>query len=137
MRVGGLDAHYRKLQARWASGSNADYEQLVVPNGNGGAPVHRWFRMKEAYSRDLLKRVIKDTDLAGSDELHVLDPYAGAGTTGVSLAELVQAGDLRQATFHGVESNPFLHLATATKVDVFRAPPSDFDELAQRVGAVV
>ena len=105
----GLDQAYALLEADWSVQSRPELGALVVPNGNGGAPVHRWFRMKEAYSCDLLRRVLVATGLRPRSSLTVCDPFCGSGTTAVSLSALVEDGSLENARFVGLENNPYLH----------------------------
>jgi DNA modification methylase len=135
--VGGdrLGAHYSTLEMDFAVHPNANYEQLVVPNGNGAEPVHRWFRLKEAYSRRLLPRVLKDLELDDRSELRVLDPFAGSGTTAIAVADLVADRTLRRAQVLGYECNPFLHLVASTKLRALQRPTRTFLPLAQRLGA--
>jgi hypothetical protein len=132
-----LDRFYASLQSRWPVSQRADYAGLVVPNGNGSSPVHRWFRMKEAYSCELVGSVLKATCLEHTASLSVCDPLCGSGTTGVSIAQAVAAGELDSASFTGLESNPYLHLLARTKLAAMRAPPAGFSALAQRVAATV
>ncbi|MXY86844.1 MAG: hypothetical protein F4Y95_10265 [Chloroflexi bacterium] len=103
-----LEQHYRSLQDKVAFEESKDYGALVVPNGNASAPVHRWFHLKEAFSCQLVSRVIADLDLGRKDPLRVLDPFAGGGTTGVSLANLTAQRALSHVTFQGIECNPFI-----------------------------
>lgn len=130
-----LERHYAAIEAELEVTETGNYEQLVVPNGNSREPIHRWFHLKEAFSRRLLPRVLKDTSLSTASSLRVLDPYAGGGTTAVALGELVAAGDLRSATFVGAECNPFLHLVAATKLNALQNPSHSFGALARRVAA--
>jgi hypothetical protein len=132
-----LDGYYMALQSRWSVTEEPDFADLVVPNGNGGAPVHRWFRMKEAYSCDLVPTVLDATSLTSRQGLSVCDPFCGSGTTGVSVATAVADGLIDRAAFVGLESNPYLHLVSRSKLAALQAPPSDFSSLAQRVGATV
>lgn len=132
-----LDRFYARLQLRWSVVDGTDYAGLVVPNGNGGAPVHRWFRMKEAYSCEFVEHIIEASGLAGRPSLSVCDPFCGSGTTGVSLAHAVAAGNLPAVRFTGLESNPYLHLVAQTKLAAMCSPPAEFPALAQRIGATV
>jgi hypothetical protein len=99
----GLERFYARLQSRWPVVDGSEYAGLVVPNGNGGAPVHRWFRMKEAYSCELPERIVSASGLMGRSSLSVCDPFCGSGTTGVSLAHAVAAGTLSAVRFTGLE----------------------------------
>jgi hypothetical protein len=133
----GLDQAYALLEAAWCVRSRPELGALVVPNGNGGAPVHRWFRMKEAYSCDLLRRVLVATGLDSRSSLTICDPFCGSGTTAVSLAALVEEGSIEQASFVGLENNPYLHLVSSTKLRALQAPPTDFSIVAQRIATAV
>ena len=56
-----LQQHYWRIQAGFALDETGQSRSLVVPNGNACAPVHRWVHLKEAFSSDLLKKVVADT----------------------------------------------------------------------------
>ena len=128
-----LEQHYRRLQAQFVVEEGGRYGALVIPNGNASAPVHRWFHLKEAFSCDLLGQVVADTRLQGRSSLRVLDPFAGGGTTAVSLANLAAQRTLRRVTFHGFECNPFIRLVAAAKLTAMQAPSRTFERLAWKV----
>lgn len=132
-----LDRSYAVLEEEWSVRSRPEFGALVVPNGNGGAPVHRWFRMKEAYSCDLLTRVLDATRLDLRRSLAVCDPFCGSGTTAVSVAAIVEGGSVERAHFVGLENNPYLHLVASTKLRALQAPPGDFSIVAQRIATAV
>ena len=132
-----LDRYYAELESQWATVSEPRNAALVVPNGNSRAAVHRWFRMKEAYSCELVQSVLATIEVDADRTLNACDPFAGSGTTGVSLAQAVAMGRLRGAAFTGLETNPFLHLVSQAKLSALVDPPADFARLAQRVGAMV
>lgn len=141
MAIGGntaqetLQSHYRRLQARFTLEESGRYRLLVVPNGNARAPIHRWFHLKEAFSCDLLRQVVSDTRLNNQSSLRVLDPFAGAGTIAVSLANLAAQSALRHVAFYGFECNPFLQLVGAAKLTAMQAPSRTFGSLARKVAA--
>ena len=130
-----LQRHYQRLQAGFVLEESGQYTSLVVPNGNAWVPVHRWFHMKEAFSSDLLRQVVADTQLQEQSSLRVLDPFAGVGTTAISLANLTGRRRLRQLTFHGFECNPFIRLVGAAKLTAMQAPSKTFGRLARKVAA--
>jgi hypothetical protein len=130
-----LTGRYRALESSFEIRHNADYEALVVPNGNGVESIHRWFRLKEAFSRRLLPRLLKDVGLSAADALTVLDPYAGSGTTAVSLAEALRDGSLRRGRVDGFECNPFLALVASAKLSAMQSPSTTFLGLAKKVAA--
>lgn len=132
-----LQQHYLRLQTGFAVKEVAQYKTLVVPNGNASAPVHRWFHLKEAFSSDLLAQVVADTQLDSEPSPRVLDPFAGVGTTAVSLGNLTTMRVLDRATFYGFESNPFIQLVGAAKLTAFQKPSKTFGRLARRVAAAV
>lgn len=128
-----LTALYRRIESAIPVADSPEYASLVVPNGNQSMPVHRWFHLKESYSCQLLAKVLKDTELASRDDLRILDPYAGVGTSCVSAADLLAAGELRRVAVYGVEANGFLHLVAATKLLALQSPPDGFDAFAERL----
>ena len=130
-----LQQHYQQLQEGFVLEESGQYRSLVVPNGNACAPVHRWFHMKEAFSSDLLRQVVADTRLRNQSSLRVLDPFAGVGTTAVSLANLTAQRDLRRVTFYGFECNPFIQLVGSAKLTAMQAPSKTFGRLARKVAA--
>jgi hypothetical protein len=132
-----LDAHYYDLQSAWSVDQRPDLGPLVVPNGNGSTPVHRWFRMKESFSCDLLANLLADSEFATRTGITVWDPFVGAGTTGVSLAHAIGTSSLEAARFTGYETNPYLHLVASTKLRALQTPPANFVKVAQRMGALV
>jgi hypothetical protein len=131
-----LDAYYSFLQQGWQVEERGDLAGMVVPNGNGSAPVHRWFRMKEAFSCDLLEAIAGETQLTARRSITVCDPFSGSGTTAVSLGSMVANETFDSATFLGLESNPFLQLVSASKLRALQRPPKGFTRVAQRVGAM-
>lgn len=128
-----LDAYYAEIERSLTVRPQPDYARLVVPNGNAAEPVHRWFHMKEAFSCQILFRLLKDLELIGSGELRILDPFCGVGTTLVSAMAAASSGDLRNPTVYGIETNPFLHLAASTKATALVSPRLGFMSFARSV----
>ena len=131
-----LEARYSELQRRMPLVEGPQYASLVVPNGNQEMSVHRWFHLKEAFSGRLMQQVLKDIELNSRNGLRILDPYAGVGTSCVSLAEAVRDGELRSASAYGLEANGFLHLVAAAKLACYQRPPSNFLSFAAKIGKV-
>jgi hypothetical protein len=130
---GGLEAYYAVLQAGMPIRDCPVYRSLVVPNGNQDSSVHRWFHLKEAYSLQLLDRVLDDAALAGRIGLRILDPFAGVGTTAISVADRLAGGRLQTATVYGIESNGFLHLVASTKLEALQRPTRTFARFALKI----
>jgi hypothetical protein len=130
-----LDFHYSAIERRVNIVDNPKYAKLVVPNGNQEAPVHRWFHLKEAFSSMLFEHVLRETGLAGRRDLRVLDPFAGVGTTAVSVAESVLLGDVTAAVTYGVETNGFLQLVASSKLRALQQPSASFGALSAQVVA--
>lgn len=130
-----LADHYESLAAHWSETSTGDYASLVVPTGNADQPYHGWFHFKEAFSHELLGRVLKDVQLDGSKHLSVFEPFAGAGTTAVALGLLADAGDVETASYSGYEANPFLHLLSSTKLRALQEQADTVIDAAQAVVA--
>ena len=130
-----LEAHYVGIERGLRVQTNSVYEHLVVPNGNGGTPAHRWFRLKEAFSLDLIPQFLADLKLDDQDELRILDPFAGSGTTAVATADDMARARVRSAYVLGYECNPFLHLVASAKLRALQSPTRSFLSLAKRVAA--
>lgn len=111
-----LEKHYSEIESRYPILSSGKYTTLVTANGNSATPIHRWFRMKEAYSSEMLGQVLHDTDLGRLRTLRLVDPFSGSGTTGVSAGDLIRRGDLDEAHVTAMEVNPFLHLVSQAKM---------------------
>lgn len=124
------DSLYQALETKYPPTRDADYERLVVAHGNAFEPVHRWFRMKEAYSPYLLSRVLKDLEIADDTPLSILDPFAGSGTTATSALMLKRADPPRVV---GIEVNPFLALLARVKGECLSLSPEERGQLADEV----
>jgi hypothetical protein len=135
--VAELEQYYGEMQASFTVSWAPEYASLVVPNGNGEAPIHRWFHLKEAYSSRFIHRVLQEIDLLSSKGARVLDPYAGAGTTATTLAQTAMAGELSSPLVYGIETNPFLHLLASTKLAALKNPPRHFKRFARNLGSRV
>jgi hypothetical protein len=128
-----LEQYYSDINASVPIEEAPSYESLVVPNGNQGSAVHRWFHLKEAFSSDLLLRVVNDAGLAQAKRLRVLDPYSGAGTTATSVAEACRDRHGRNASVYGLETNGFLHLVGSSKLAAMQEPSVDFGSFSRAV----
>lgn len=127
-----LEAHYRRVEAGYSVVTNVDYAQLVTANGNSKAPIHRWFKMKEAYSNRLPEKVLDDIGLK-DDHLTIVDPFSGSGTTAVAIGDLLRSGRLRSAKVRAMEVNPFLHLVSSAKLLGHADSLEQFQKIAGRV----
>lgn len=110
-----LDAHYARLQAKFAVTEEARFAPLVVPNGNLERPFYRWFHLKEAFSSELLPEILKRSGMDNRQELTLLDPFMGVGTAAISALDWASQSIGRVVRVLGVERNPFLHFAAKTK----------------------
>jgi hypothetical protein len=78
-------------------------------------PVHRWFRFSAGFSAEWVEAVIRD---CGVDRPHVLDPFAGSGTT-LLAAEKVGVESM------GVEAHPFIARIALAKL-AWRSDPKAY-----------
>lgn len=108
-----------------------DFQHLVRPNNNINKPVHRWFPFKEAFSCDLLPKILYEGNFDKSKKLKLLDPFCGVGTSIISAYDLVQHGWNVQAI--GIECNPFLQFVASTKANCFQYSAKVFERLANEV----
>jgi hypothetical protein len=134
--VAALEQHYDELLNGFRVRESDDYSTLVVPTGNASEPVHRWFHVKEAYSHEFVKRLLKDFGVLPTKRLRVIDPFSGSGTTATSVSDLVREGSVQSAQVLGFESNPFLHLLSTVKTGASSRPVDNFELFAARVVAL-
>lgn len=127
---GDSDVFYQALETKYPPVRGAEYERLVVAYGNSVEPVHRWFRMKEAYSPYLLAKVLKDLEIADDAPLSIVDPFAGSGTTATSALLLERPGSTCAV---GIEVNPFLALLARVKGQCLSLSSEERDQLADEV----
>jgi hypothetical protein len=129
--------HYADLEGRFSVVETPNMAALVVPNGNANRSFHRWFHLKEGYSCDLLDRVLVETGLNNRQQLTILDPFVGGGTTLISAGEWALADSKRSVRAVGIERNPFLGFLSRTKSQAFVAGELDVTEGPQVKGGRV
>lgn len=119
MTLEALSRHYRGLEDSYSVVAAPKLAPLVVPNGNADRAFHRWFHLKEGYSCDLLAAVLGEAGLQNADELTILDPFVGGGTTLISAGEWAGACAGRRVRAAGIERNPFLSFLARAKAEGF------------------
>jgi len=62
--------------------------QVVSFQANKERPFYRWIKYKEAFSSDLVAYLLRTARSNGDSEFTVLDPFAGAGTTLTTAAQM-------------------------------------------------
>ena len=104
---------FAQAEKRYRLRTDANFGSLVVPNGNADAPCHRWFRYKEAFSSELLTRVLKDfyPHHSATNPIQLLDPFCGVGT-GLLSGQLLDGA----VSAVGIECNPFSAFVARTKL---------------------
>lgn len=108
----------RRVEAKFPFRTDASLADCVVATTNDARPIHRWFRFKESFAPDLLKKIIIELYPSGiPQKLSILDPFVGVGTTLLS-AEQISA-EIPNVTIHatGIERNPFIHFAARAKTN--------------------
>jgi len=84
-------------------------------------PVHRWFRFSAGFSAEWVESTIRNEGLV---EPHVLDPFAGSGTS-------LLAAEMTGAESIGIEAHPFLARIAEAKL-AWRSSPDAYLEKARR-----
>ena len=91
--------------------------------GGRSEPLHDWYPYLEGYSPEFVQKVL---DSFAPDALRVLDPFAGAGTTPLTVARRGRQG------FY-CELNPLLQYLVDTKARILTMPAAERLRLAARV----
>ena len=102
---------------------------LVVATDNDDVPIHRWFRLKESFSPNLLENIITLLYQKRPATLSLLDTFAGVGTTLLS-AQLLPDTVINAI---GIERNPFIAFAAKTKLRWPDIDPEEFLQESRRI----
>jgi hypothetical protein len=104
---------YRRIERTLPLVDAQGFDSLVVANDNEYRPVHRWFRFKESFSADFLKRVLESVH-PRARRLTILDPFCGVGTSVLS-AQMMGSKHCEISAL-GIERNPFVAFVAQTKL---------------------
>lgn len=99
-----LEKNYKVL---YPENNNATYISQVNYSDDLKKPFQRWYRYKEGFSIELVKRLIKEQVM--SEKGTILDPFAGSGSTLIGANELGYKGI-------GFEVNPFSYFLSDVKL---------------------
>ncbi|WP_297508783.1 DNA methyltransferase [Thermococcus sp.] len=94
---------------------------------NMSLPIHRWFRFPAGFSAEWVKKVIKwRLTQQGDNDITVLDPFAGTGTTILAAEELgIRA--------YGIEAHPFIGKIATIKLSWKDVNINNLNTLAMKV----
>jgi DNA modification methylase len=98
------------------------YSAFVPFTVNSIYPIHRWYRFKEGYSKDLVHLILGSLGIRVND---CLDPFGGSGTTALACQET-------GIRCHSIEVNPFLWHLAKSKLST-RYTLSGFDDALESV----
>jgi site-specific DNA-methyltransferase (cytosine-N4-specific) len=84
-----------------------NWSRWVTPKPLGTKPIHRWYVFPHSFTSELVHQLISDWGLGPND--HILDPFAGAGTTLLAAKE-------KGVPATGYDLSPLAVLAARTKV---------------------
>lgn len=87
---------------------NDSFGELVNFKKNQNEIIHRWFNIKEGYSKALIFKLIDDLKIKEND--FIVDFFNGSGTTSLAAKE-------RGFPYCGFEVNPFLFLLSKVKIN--------------------
>jgi hypothetical protein len=92
------------------------FQNLTIASQNFEYPIQRWYNCKEAFSINLLENILDYLKIDVRTPAHILDTYAGIGTTLLAAERNAKQGKaFSECT--GVEINPFFHFVTSTKLN--------------------
>ena len=99
--------------AKFAVEERKDWRWWVTPKPLGGKPIHRWYVFPHSFTSELVQALIEDWGLDQDD--HILDPFAGAGTTLVAAKE-------KGIPATGYDLSPLAVFATRVKFANYNLP---------------
>jgi len=88
--------------------NNDSFGELVNFKKNQNEIIHRWFNIKEGYSKALIFKLIDELKIQKNN--FIVDFFNGSGTTSLAAKE-------RGIPYFGFEVNPFLFLLSKVKTD--------------------
>lgn len=116
---------YSELEKSGKVTKKNKYRNLVNFSTNLDKPIHRWFDIKEGYSRDLILDLIKRFHILKGE--FIFDPFCGSGTTLLSAKE-------KGINSLGFEVDPFLAFLTKVKLNNYNAKDiSDLELEAKKI----
>lgn len=98
--------------SRFAVEERKDWRWWVTPKPLAGKPIHRWYVFPHSYTSELVHALIDEWGLTSRD--HILDPFAGAGTTLLAAKE-------KGIPATGYDLSPLAVLATRVKIANLKA----------------
>jgi hypothetical protein len=90
---------------------------LLRPDGNQSRPIHRWFKFKESFSAELIGFLLNEYWKPSRRSVSFLDPFCGVATSLLAAEEVLPRFGARSVDLRGIEVNPYIHFAAATKLD--------------------
>ena len=131
----GQNGAQESVQARFVFSALSTDASLPTKHKNGfrdtafaqnqGQSVHRWVPWIAGFSGDFVSDVLRRAEGRPPNEVTVLDPFAGVGTT---LVEAIKRG--HQSV--GFEINPYAALACRTKAECLRNNPRQISLLRRK-----
>jgi len=88
-----------------------DWQWWVTPRLLTGKPIHRWYVFPHSFTSELVHALIDEWGLSSGD--HILDPFAGAGTTLVAAKE-------KGVPATGYDLSPLAALTARVKIADYR-----------------
>ena len=106
-----LKCHFENLEKQVDVKLKNEYASLVNFSTRHSYPIHRWFYYHEAFSPELIKKVIEN--YCGQKKGSVIDPFNGGGTTTL-------VSSLMGIDSVGLEVNPFSYFLSKVKCQKYK-----------------
>lgn len=133
MSIHRLFKSYEDIEKRYeVFESKEKYSDLVTADSDGDFPVHRWFHLKESFSKDLLTSLTREWKVESGYTKKILDPFCGIGTSLISAQILNKRKDLN-SRYLGFEINPFLKFVSEVKSKWHLYDDKKFINLCEKV----
>src|SRR3989442_11495106 len=106
-----MKGHEQVAKDRYVFEDRTDWRAWVTPKPLVSKPIHRWYVFPHSFTSELVHALIDQWALGTKD--HILDPFAGAGTTLLAAKE-------KGVPATGYDLSPLAVLAARAKVANYR-----------------
>src|SRR5262245_10258805 len=86
-----------------------DIGNHVTFEPNLSRPIHRWYKFKEGFSEELVRKLLSEFRPVPKSKTSFLDPFSGVGTSMLAAQAVFAELGVANVKLRGIEINPYMH----------------------------